>query len=143
MGLAGAAMLGAIVSFFMSISTGVKILTWRKRGKPGKGSIKSLKNTECVYKDKKQTTISYRKYIYALEITCDGQTFESEYTENITPSKNSVPLGTEIDLYWDTASNQYFDYAKGKKELWQYPLICILCVAVFFICILISHLLTE
>ena len=134
MGVAGVAMLGILIFIYKSIQSIVLYFAWKNKINTV-GTIKSLKEKKIDYKDKKKKKISSIDYVYEMAIKEEGNEYTVEYIEYVGGDKPSkIQLNQSFHVYFDLENMQVCDMNKMKKDLWQYPLGIVMCVAILAVC---------
>ncbi len=133
-GAAQAAMMGILVFLYKSIQSIVLFFIWKNKINTV-GTIKALKDTKVDYKNEKKKKISSIDYVYEMEIKEADKEYTVEYIESVGGDKPSeIQLNQSFPVYFDLENMQVRDMEKIKKDMWQYPLGILMCVAILVVC---------
>lgn len=137
MGVAGVAMLGILIFLYKSIQSIILFFIWKNKINTV-GTIKALKDKKVNYENEKKKKISSIDYVYEMEIKEAGKEYTVEYIESIGGDKPSkIQLNHSFPVYFDLENMQVRDMEKMKKDMWQYPLGILMCVAILVVCCII------
>ena len=137
MGVAGVAMLGILVFLYKSIQSIVLFFIWKNKINTV-GTIKVLKNKKFNFTNDKKEKISSIDYVYEMEINESGKDYTVEYIVPVSGDKSSkIQINQSIPVYFDLDKMQVRAMDKLKKDIWQYPLGILMCVAILVICLII------
>lgn len=131
MGIAGFAGLVAIVCFFQSFVSLFQFLAWKKceviEGKLG----------PFIRCEEGKKTIDR---FYNFYIQTDTETFTTEY--KLTTDKGASPElkeGDTVVVYYNPKNKQYRQKEEIVQNLWGYPLVCLICIGIFILCMIIAN----
>ena len=129
MGVAGISLLMAGLFFYRSIEALVTFLIWRKH--------ELLIGTigECIQKTPiKNGTI----YSYDFLINAKTKLLKTKYEETVKNDKSpSRKKGDQIEVFYNPEIYVYKEKAKMIKDLWENPLLFLLGIGLFVLCLFI------
>lgn len=128
MGIAGVALAGAIWSFVMTFVSIGKYLRWKKVGTLSVGIIGAPLGAPGQQKN-------YLDYLFDFTIELPDKKIKKIYKQTVSKNKPcSIKPGDHISIFWDEKDESYEEVARLKKNMIEYPVTCLICVVVFFVC---------
>lgn len=133
MGIAGVALLGAIFSIIQSIRMLIAFFSWHNK-QIVDAEIGEVLKTEHLGKKSE-------RYTFSVTLDTSPEKTVTEY-ETYAESYDKLPFktGDTVKVYYDPTKEdkkQFQVVSRLKSDLWGYPLIAVVCIAVFIGCVLL------
>ena len=128
MGVAGAALLFAFISFFRMIAAAGKWNAWKKHGKLCRVRVTAIDSKVDNYKNKKGITL----YRYALKVDYEDRKEDASFEEIVGPTGSpSFSVGDRAELQYVPAAHSCKDPRQMKGAIKSQAIAMAGCVAIF------------
>ena len=129
MGVAGAALLFAFISFFRMIGAMGRWNAWKKHGKLCPVRFAAIDAKLENYKNKKGTTL----YRYALRVDYEDRKVDAAFEELVGPGGTpKFNVGDRAELQYVPAANACKDPAQMKGAIKSQAIAMVSCTVIFF-----------
>ena len=141
MGVAGVAMMYGFYSFFMLIRAFSKWLSWKSKGILCSAVIVEVNSVKENYKNKKELT-QYR-YTVAVDYK-DSQPRTiyplAQFEKTVhSDQHNDMAVGKEMKLLYNPKTSICMDPAELQSSITSNLGMLVLCIIIFFVCVLIAE----
>ena len=128
MGVAGAALLFAFISFFRMIGAVGRWTAWKKHGSLCKVRFAAIDSKIENYKNRKGNTL----YRYALKVEYQDQKVDAIFEEVVGPTGSpKYAVGDRAELQYVPAAGRCKDPAEMKGAIKSQAMAMVTCIAIF------------
>lgn len=138
MGVVGVCMIGFFFFLYKSIQVIGNYISFRRGAIPAVGTILEKVSSTPSFKKGNAGVVESTEHVFDFSVSWDNQTYVTRYVDVVKGQQDSKKeYGETIPILWNAYRKDFRDPSRVKKELTEYPLAMLVCVAIIALCCLI------